>query len=107
MGFFSFLRQEDLSQGYAAYCATPGGLLLDVRTPQEYREGHLPGSRNLPLASLDRVKEVAGDQETPLFVYCLSGSRSGQAVQILRGMGYSSVRNIGGIAGYRGKVEYE
>ena len=106
MGFFSFLRQPDLSQGYAEYRATPGALLLDVRTPEEYREGHLPGSQNIPLPFLDRVGEVAKQKAAPLFVYCLSGSRSGQAVRILSSMGYTSVKNIGGIAGYQGKVEY-
>ena len=86
--------------------AIPGAVLLDVRTPQEHREGHIPGSRNVPLQALDKVAGVVADQDTPLFVYCHSGSRSSQAVSALQRMGYTNVKNIGGIAAYAGKVEY-
>ena len=55
---------------------TPGALLLDVRTPEEYAAGHVPGSRNIPL---DCVGQAELDREAPLFVYCRSGARSGQA----------------------------
>lgn len=106
MGFFSFLRAPDLSQGLAEFRAVPGAVLLDVRTPEEYRSGHVPESKNLPLQTLDRVGQVVGSKSTPLFVYCYSGSRSRQAAAILSSMGYKTVKNIGGIAGYRGEVEY-
>ena len=52
MGFFDFLKGPDINQGVAEWNATPGAVLLDVRTPQEYREGHIPNSVNLPLQSL-------------------------------------------------------
>ncbi|WP_443871615.1 rhodanese-like domain-containing protein [Lactobacillus delbrueckii] len=45
------------------------------------------------------------DLDTPLFVYCRSGNRSGQAVAWLKQAGYSKVQNIGGIANYSGKTE--
>lgn len=106
MGFLSFLRAPDLAQGLAEYKTVPGALLLDVRTPEEYRGGHLPGSQNVPLSSLDKVRRVAENKSTPLFVYCHSGARSRQAAAILGGMGYTQVKNIGGIAGYRGEVVY-
>lgn len=105
MGFFDFLKGPDITQGISEYAATPGAVLLDVRTPQEYREGHIPGSRNVPLQSIDKVTGFADGQDTPIFVYCYSGARSGQAVSVLRRMGYTSVKNIGGIAAYSGKVE--
>ena len=79
--------------------------LLDVRTPQEYREGHIPGSQNVPLQQLDKVEEVTENKDTVLYVYCRSGARSRQAVSLLQAMGYTNVRNIGGIAAYSGKVE--
>ena len=103
MGIFDFLKSPDIGEGVKEFEATPGALLLDVRTPEEYREGHIPQSRNLP--SLEAVGVLAPEKDTPLFVYCLSGARSSQAVGALRRMGYTNVKNIGGIAAYKGKVE--
>ena len=105
MGFFDFLRQPDINQGIQTCLKTPGAVLLDVRTVEEYREGHIPGSRNVPLQSIDRVSDLIPDRETPLYVYCRSGARSSQAASLLRQMGYTNVQNIGGIASYTGKVE--
>ena len=104
MGIFDLLRGPDINEGVREYEATEGGFLLDVRSPQEYREGHIPGSRNIPLQSLDRVSRVVLDMSAPIFVYCLSGGRSRQAVSVLKGMGYSNVKNLGGISSYSGKV---
>ena len=104
MGFFSFLRGPDIHAGLAQFEAVPGAVLLDVRTPEEYAQGHIPGSRNLPLDALDGVGQVVPEQETPLFVYCLSGARSRSAVSALQRMGYSA-ENIGGISSYRGEIE--
>ena len=105
MSFFDLLRGPNIDQGVQEYRATPGAVLLDVRTPQEYREGHIPGSQNIPLQAIDKVGAVAENKDTPLYVYCHSGGRSRQAVQRLGQMGYRNVTNIGGIAAYRGKVE--
>ena len=105
MGLFDFLRQPDINQGIRDYSAASNAVLLDVRTPQEYREVHVPGSRNLPLQSIDQAAGVIKDKSTPLFVYCYSGSRSSQAVSRLMKMGYQNVKNIGGMASYSGKVE--
>lgn len=105
MGLFDFLKQPDINQGVEEYKAAPDAILVDVRTVQEYREGHIPESRNVPLQQLDRIASVAKDKDTQLFVYCYSGSRSRQAASMLRQMGYANVKNIGGIAAYSGKVE--
>ena len=106
MGFFDFFKQPDIHQGIADYRNTPGAVLLDVRTPQDYREGHIPGSTNLPLQTIDKVASVAENKDTVLYVYCHSGARSRQAAALLQHMGYTRVNNIGGIAAYGGKVEY-
>ena len=98
MGLFDFLRGPDIDQGVKEYGGTEGAVLLDVRTPQEYREGHIPGSKNVPLQEIGRVSAAAGGKDTPLFVYCHS-------VDALRRMGYLQVKNIGGISAYTGKVE--
>lgn len=105
MALFSFLRGPDINQGVIEFKQTPGALLLDVRTPQEYQDGHIPGSRNLPLQSIANAPAVAGSKEAPLFVYCYSGGRSAQAVSALQRMGYQQVKNLGGISAYTGKVE--
>lgn len=105
MGLFSWFASPDIHDGLEAYRTSPGAVLLDVRTPQEYGEGHIPGSVNLPLQEINRIDEVVQEEDTPLFVYCYSGARSGQAVHALKRAGYTSVTNIGGISGYRGKVE--
>ena len=105
MGFFDFLKGPDISQGVKEYQATPGAVLLDVRTPEEYREGHIPGSRNVPLQAIDSAAAVIKEKDTPIFAYCYSGARSAQAVSVREGMGYTNVKNIGGIAAYAGKVE--
>lgn len=105
MGLFDFLRRPDIHAGLARWADAPGAVLLDVRTPAEFREGHIPGSRNLPVDEIRRAADLVTDRETPIFLYCASGARSASGARQLRNMGYQHVTNIGGIAGYRGKVE--
>ena len=105
MGFFDFLKQPDVNRGVKEFQRTSGAVLLDVRTPEEYRSGHIPGSRNISLQAIDRVASVAENKDTALYVYCQSGARSRQAAGVLKQMGYTNVNNIGGIAAYTGKVE--
>ena len=105
MGIFNFFKEPDINQGVQEYKNAAGAVLLDVRSPQEYREGHIPGSQNVPLQQLDKVEEVTENKDTLLYVYCHSGARSRQAVSLLMHMGYTNVHNIGGFAAYSGKVE--
>mgnify|MGYP002801709269 CR=1 FL=1 len=91
--------------GVKEYSTTDSAVLLDVRTPDEYRQGHIPGSKNVPLQSIDKVAGMIDNKATPIFVHCLSGARSRQAAAILKQMGYTNVKNIGGISAYAGKVE--
>ena len=105
MSFFNFFRQPSIDQGVNEFRQREGAILLDVRTPQEYRDGFIPGSKNVPLQQLDKIITVVENKNTALYVYCHSGARSRQAVSILQHMGYTDVTNIGGIAAYRGKVE--
>ena len=106
MGFFDFLKGPDINQGVKDYRAADGAVLLDVRTPDEYRQGHIPGSKNVPLQSIDKATDMIADKSTPIFVHCLSGARSRQAAAALQQMGYTNVTNIGGISAYAGKVEH-
>jgi len=106
MSIFDFFRQPDIHKGLREYAETENAVLLDVRTPQEYREGHIPESRNVPLQTIDKVTSITENKDTALYVYCYSGTRSRQATAMLQHMGYTNVRNIGGIAAYQGKVEH-
>ncbi len=72
--------------------------------PEEYAEGHIEGSTNLPLQSIEQAERVIKVKDTPLFVHCRSGGRSAQATSILKRMGYTNVEDIGGILSYSGKV---
>lgn len=105
MSFFNLFKQSDINQGIQDFRNASDALLLDVRSPQEYREGHIPGSENIPLQVIDKLPSVVENRDKELFVYCYSGARSREAVKVLRQLGYSQVHNIGGIAAYSGKVE--
>ena len=71
-----------------------GALLLDVRTPAEFREAHLPHALNVPVQELPgRLAELAPSTR-PIVVYCRSGGRSAQASAVLRQAGFQ-VKDIG------------
>lgn len=72
-------------------------ILVDVRSPQEYREGHLEGSINIPLYDLERnCKLLVDKKHDTIIVYCQSGSRSRKAMQILQEQSCSSLYQIEG-----------
>ena len=105
MGLFNFFRNTtDINTGVAEYETNDGAVLIDVRTAGEYRDGHIDGSVNMPLDRISSVENIVKDKSTPLYVYCLSGGRSGQAVSYLKQIGYTNAKSIGGISSYRGKV---
>jgi phage shock protein E len=71
-------------------------LLLDVRTPEEFATGHIPGAVNISVESLQsRLSEVSND--APIIVYCRSGNRSAVASKILSDANYSTIFDMGGI----------
>jgi len=105
MGFFDFLRGADTDAGIQKFHETNGAVLLDVRDPDEFRGGHIPGALNLPLDTIGSKITSQFDSDTPLFVYCLSGARSTRAAVALRSIGFTNVNNIGGINRYHGKLE--
>jgi glyoxylase-like metal-dependent hydrolase (beta-lactamase superfamily II)/rhodanese-related sulfurtransferase len=82
-------------------CRSPATLLLDVREPEEYAQGHAPGAVNLPQAELaTRLDEVP--QDRPVQIICQSGYRSLRSAQFLAQMGYRNLANVtGGTAAWR------
>ena len=83
----------------------PEALVLDVRNPDEWDGplGHIEGARLLPLPELEaRMAELEGWKEKPILLVCRSGSRSGQAGDLLRVAGYRHLINLeGGMVGWR------
>ncbi len=80
-----------------------GALLLDVRTPGEFRSGALPKAQNIPLQELDqRIKQIK-KKNRPVVAYCQSGRRSGMAVKLLRRQGVEAY-NGGGIGMLRRRL---
>lgn len=77
--------------------------LIDVREPHEYAQGHVPGSRLIPLGQLGaRASEIPA--EGPVFVICRSGGRSAQAVRHLSSQGLQAINVAGGMLRYPGPV---
>ena len=74
-----------------------GAIIVDVRTPEEFRDGAYPGAKNIPLADLGRrLSEIPKDK--PVVLYCASGARSSSAARALKQAGYADVINAGGLA---------
>ena len=87
MGLMDFLKPADINAGVEEFRATPGARLIDVRTAGEYAGGHIPGAVNVPLQQIGAIASEVPDKSTPLFVYCMSGARSQQAVGALQADG--------------------
>ncbi|NOX63482.1 MAG: rhodanese-like domain-containing protein [Chloroflexi bacterium] len=84
----------------------PNVVLIDVREPWEYNEGHIPGVTLIPLGTLpNRINEIPKDKT--VIMTCRSGNRSGQAYRFLREQGFDNVHNMeGGILAWE-KLGYE
>lgn len=73
-----------------------GAMIVDVRTPQEFADGHLDNAVNFPLSELD--KHFANvDKDTQIVLYCRSDNRSAQAYQYLQSQGFTNLHNAGGL----------
>lgn len=80
----------------------PGTLLLDVRTEEEYRHGHLEGARLIPVQELSlSLSKIKLFKDSPVLIYCRSGIRSITAGEILLNAGFTSVGHLTlGITGW-------
>lgn len=74
------------------------GVIVDVRTPEEFNEGHIENAINLPVDEIeDRALEVLPNKKETYLIYCRSGNRSAQGAKILENMGYEIIYDFGGI----------
>ena len=104
-GTYQQITQQEAAQLMAS---ETDYVILDVRTPEEFASGHIPGARNLP-------NETIGSEEIPelprkdqlILVYCRSGNRSKQASAKLYALGYTDVREFGGVNTWPGELVAE
>ena len=80
-------------------------ILLDVRTPEEYAAGYIPGAINLPVETIgEQPVEALPNKEQTILVYCRSGNRSKKAAGKLVQQGYTAIIEIGGIQDWPGEL---
>ena len=80
-------------------------LIVDVRRPDEFAEGHIAGAINVPNEDItDEMPELLPDKDQLLLIYCRSGNRSKEASQKLADMGYTKVYEFGGINTWEGEI---
>ena len=76
----------------------PEAVWIDVRTPAEYAQGHLPQSRLIPYDGIEAgVSGLGLSRDAPIYLYCAVGGRAELAKQRLENLGYSNVTNVGGL----------
>lgn len=83
-------------------------IILDVRTPEEYSEVHIPDAVNIPNEVIGKgdIPELP-DKDQLILVYCRSGNRSKQASEKLAGLGYTNIVEFGGINNWPGETVSE
>lgn len=79
--------------------------VIDVRSAEEWAEGHIPSAIHLPVDDIrERIAGAVPDKQRPIGVYCAGGVRAARAVRILQALGYQRVENLGGIDEARQKL---
>ena len=83
-----------------------GYIILDVRTQEEYDQGHIPGAILIPDTEIKaKAEDVLTDKEQMILVYCRSGRRSKLAAESLVELGYTNIKEFGGIIDWPYEVE--
>ena len=87
----------DIEEGY---------IILDVRTQEEYDQGHIPGATQISHEEIEEnAEDVLTDKNQLILVYCRSGRRSKIAAEVLVELGYTNIREFGGIIDWSYEVE--
>ncbi|QNL50416.1 redoxin domain-containing protein [Olivibacter sp. SDN3] len=102
-GAHKILKAEAFQEELATYAQN--GQLIDVRTEEEFAQGHLAGAKNINYNSNDFKERISDlDRNAPVFVYCLGGGRSNATAEELAGMGFTQVYDLkGGIMAWKNK----
>ena len=99
MGNACFAQATDISQAelMQRIKAKHAQLILDVRSPEEYKEGHVPGAINIPYDQIDsRLAEIGSYKNKDVVLYCVSGGRAEKAANILQSAGFSKLQHVDG-----------
>jgi len=101
----STYRQITMNEAISMMNEETGYIILDVRRPDEFAEGHIPGAINVPNEDIG-TEEIPNlpDKNQLILVYCRSGRRSKQASEKLVQLGYTNIVEFGGILDWPGKT---
>ena len=92
---FRSMEKDDVDIEKLKEMAMKGAMIIDVRSPQEYNEGHIGGSILIPEYEINKTaKKIIDDEDMTIVVYCSSGARSKKAQKKLKSMGYQNVYNL-------------
>lgn len=101
-------RQITMEEAAKRMEQEPAAIILDVRRPDEYQAGHIPGAINIPNETIgSEALPQLPDKDQVILVYCRSGNRSKQASEKLAALGYTQVLEFGGILDWTGQVVTE
>lgn len=101
IGAFLYLRSAGKTDGASAReLVAKGAKLVDVRTPDEFGDGHIEGAINIPVSDIEARHGELGDKGAPIVVYCASGMRSAGAKSKLVKLGFSDVHDVGAMSRY-------
>lgn len=102
-GGYQSISQEDAK----SRMGKPGVVVIDVREPAEYKEGHIPGAVLLPLGTIGEKTAAAAipSKDTEVLVYCKSGVRSKKGAEKLSQLGYTNINEFGGIMTWPYEIE--
>ena len=98
-------RQITMDEAVTMMAQETGYIILDVRRPDEFAEGHIPNAINVPNESIGTVEiPELPDKNQLIMVYCRSGRRSKEASEKLVKLGYTNIVEFGGILDWKGEI---
>ncbi|MBQ8380267.1 MAG: rhodanese-like domain-containing protein [Clostridia bacterium] len=105
-GYANSYRQISMDEAAKMMKDEKNYIILDVRRPDEYAEGHIPGAINVPNEDIGtaEISELP-DKSQLILVYCRSGRRSKEASEKLVKLGYTNIVEFGGILDWKGEIE--
>ena len=89
------MEEQDITLDELKQFQNEGAIVIDVRSPQEYREGHIDGAISIPEYEIKKkIENIVLDKDKNIVVYCSSGGRSKKAQKVLKKLGYQKVYKL-------------